>query len=38
VDLRRMLGDAGFQNVSTALVHRETEAPHFETVLGAGNK
>jgi ubiquinone/menaquinone biosynthesis C-methylase UbiE/DNA-binding MarR family transcriptional regulator len=38
VDLRRMLSDAGFDNVSTAVVHRETEAPHFETVLAAGDK
>ena len=38
VELRRMLADAGFQNVSTALVHREAEAPHFETILAAGNK
>jgi ArsR family transcriptional regulator len=38
VELRRMLGDAGFKDVSTALVHRETEAPHFETILAAGNK
>jgi ArsR family transcriptional regulator len=38
VELRRMLGDAGFQNISTALVHREAEAPHFETILAAGNK
>jgi hypothetical protein len=33
-----MLSDAGFDNVSTAVVHRETEAPHFETVLAAGDK
>jgi ArsR family transcriptional regulator len=38
VELRRMLGDAGFANISTALVHREAEAPHFETILAAGNK
>ncbi len=38
VELRRMLGDAGFQNISTALVHREAEAPHFETILAAGDK
>jgi ubiquinone/menaquinone biosynthesis C-methylase UbiE/DNA-binding MarR family transcriptional regulator len=38
VELRRMLSDAGFQNISTALVHRETEAPYFETILAAGNK
>jgi ArsR family transcriptional regulator len=33
-----MLSDAGFKNVSTSLVHRETEAPHFETILAAGDK
>ena len=38
VELRRMLSDAGFQNVSTALVHREAEAPHFETILAAADK
>ena len=38
VELRRMLNDAGFQNISTALVHREAEAPHFETILAAGDK
>jgi ubiquinone/menaquinone biosynthesis C-methylase UbiE len=38
VELRRMLGDAGFQNISTALVHREAEAPHFETILAAADK
>ena len=36
VELRRMLSDAGFQNISTALVHREAEAPHFETILAGG--
>jgi ubiquinone/menaquinone biosynthesis C-methylase UbiE/DNA-binding HxlR family transcriptional regulator len=38
VELRRMLGDVGFKDVSTSLVHREAEAPHFETILAAGNK
>lgn len=38
VDLRRMLSDAGFDNVSTAVVHRETEAPHFETILAVGDR
>ena len=38
VELRRMLSDAGFQNISSALVHREAEAPHFETILAAGDK
>jgi len=38
VELRRMLSDAGFKDITTALVHREAEAPHFETILAAGNK
>jgi ubiquinone/menaquinone biosynthesis C-methylase UbiE/DNA-binding HxlR family transcriptional regulator len=38
VELRRMLGDVGFKDVSTSLVHREAEAPYFETILAAGNK
>ena len=38
VELRRMLGDVGFKDVNTSLVHREAEAPHFETILAAGNK
>ena len=38
VELRRMLSDAGFQNITTALVHREAEAPHFETILAAGDR
>jgi len=38
VELRRMLDDAGFRNIQTALVHRESEAPHFETVLAVGEK
>ena len=38
VELRRMLSDAGFKDISTALVHREAEAPHFETILAAGDR
>jgi ubiquinone/menaquinone biosynthesis C-methylase UbiE/predicted transcriptional regulator len=38
VELRTMLTAAGFHNVSTAVVHRESEAPHFETVLAAGDR
>ncbi len=38
VELQRMIRAAGFANVSTAIVHRETEAPHFETVLAAGDR
>ena len=28
-----MLSDAGFQNIETSIVHRETRSPHFQTVL-----
>jgi ArsR family transcriptional regulator len=38
VELRRMLSEAGFKEISTALVHREVEAPHFETILAAADK
>lgn len=38
VELQRLLKDAGFGNISIAVVHRETEAPHFETVLAAGDR
>jgi ubiquinone/menaquinone biosynthesis C-methylase UbiE len=38
VELEQMLGKAGFGNVPTAVVHKETEAPFFQTVLATGNK
>jgi ArsR family transcriptional regulator len=38
VELERLLGKAGFKNVQTAVVHKETEAPFFQTVLATGNK
>jgi ArsR family transcriptional regulator len=38
VELHRMLEAAGFQNISIAVVHRDSEAPHFETVLAAGER
>ena len=38
VELQRLLKDTGFSNVTLAVVHQETEAPHFETVLAAGDK
>jgi ArsR family transcriptional regulator len=38
VELQRLMSDAGFADVQISVVHRETEAPHFETVLAAGNK
>jgi ubiquinone/menaquinone biosynthesis C-methylase UbiE/DNA-binding transcriptional ArsR family regulator len=38
VELESMLGKAGFGDVHTAVVHKETEAPFFQTVLAMGNK
>ncbi len=38
VELELMLGKAGFANVHTAIVHKETEAPFFQTVLATGTK
>jgi ubiquinone/menaquinone biosynthesis C-methylase UbiE/DNA-binding transcriptional ArsR family regulator len=37
VDMRRLLRRAGFKNVTTAVVHRESKAPHFETLLATGS-
>jgi methyl-accepting chemotaxis protein len=36
--LERYLKAGGFKNVETAVVYKETEAPHFETLLGTGEK
>jgi ArsR family transcriptional regulator len=38
VELRRYLETAGFSGITFSPVHREPEAPHFETVLAAGEK
>ena len=38
VDVRRYLAQAGFTGVETSVVHREEEAPHFETMLAVGVK
>lgn len=38
VELQRYLRDAGFSGVQTAVVHRETEPPYFETVMALGLK
>ena len=38
LELERYLKDAGFRNVETAIVHKEPEAPYFETLLGTGEK
>jgi ArsR family transcriptional regulator len=38
LELERYLKSGGFRNVETAVVYREPEAPHFETLLGTGEK
>lgn len=38
LDLERFLKHAGFRHVETAIVHRETEAPYFESILATGAK
>lgn len=38
LEIEKYLAGAGFQNVETAIVHRETEAPYLETVLATGDK
>ena len=38
VELRRFLEHAGFVDLYSAVVHRQPEAPHFETVLAVATK
>jgi len=38
LDIEKYLKGAGFRNVETAIVYREPDAPHFETLLGTGEK
>jgi len=38
VELESLLQKAGFQNIQTDLVHKETEAPYFQTLLAVGDK
>jgi ubiquinone/menaquinone biosynthesis C-methylase UbiE/biotin operon repressor len=38
VELESLLQKAGFQNIQTDLVHKETEAPHFQTLLAVADK
>ncbi|HXS94276.1 MAG TPA: metalloregulator ArsR/SmtB family transcription factor [Candidatus Limnocylindrales bacterium] len=38
LELERYLKEQEFRNVETAVVFREQEAPHFETVLATGDK
>ena len=38
LELQSFLKKAGFEKVYTAVVHREPESPHFETLLAVGEK
>jgi ubiquinone/menaquinone biosynthesis C-methylase UbiE len=38
VELQNFLRQNGFQNIAISSVHREPEAPHFETLLAVGEK
>ena len=38
VEIYKMLNDAGFQDIETAIVDKEVEAPHFQTLLAIGQK
>ncbi len=38
VELESLLERAGFRQVRLSIVHRETEAPHFQTLLAVGDK
>lgn len=38
VELKSALEKAGFRNVQTSVVHKETESPHFQTLLAVGDK
>jgi ArsR family transcriptional regulator len=38
VEMAGYLRQSGFQRVETAVVHREEQAPHFETLLAVGLK
>ncbi len=38
VELEKLLSKAGFAERATAVVHKETEAPFFQTLLATGNK
>jgi len=38
VEVQRYLRKAGFRDVSASVVHRESKAPHFETMLVTGTK
>ena len=37
-ELIKLMGDAGFRSADVAVVHREEEAPHFETLIAIAQK
>lgn len=37
-EMRRFLREAGFREIETSVVHREEQAPHFETLFATGLK
>jgi ArsR family transcriptional regulator len=37
-ELQRLLKTQGFEQITSAVVHREEETPHFETVLAVGTR
>ena len=38
VEVEALLARAGFRDIRTSIVHREPEAPHFQTLLAVGEK
>ena len=38
IEVGRYLREAGFKGIETSIVHREAEAPNFETLLAVGEK
>lgn len=38
LEIEKLLKSAAFRNVETAIVHRESDPPYFETLLGTGEK
>jgi hypothetical protein len=38
LEVEKLLKGGGFRNVETAIVYREADPPHFETLMGSGEK
>ena len=38
VELESAMEKAGFRNIEISVVHKEAEAPHFQTLLAVGDK